>query len=152
MEEPLCPVCNKNVVEQTHHLSYKPEITIPICIPCHINIHHHGVGTNGKPSIPIRQQPHDHGTFTTTLYADDDAQPYLCRTFVDAQTHQPLTELCCGCQSFHGEHGVRLMTDWQLWHNTQQDVFLKCVNCGRDVKIQLVEGATFHATPTEITT
>ena len=39
MEDKKCSICNsdKNVI--THHLSYEPEITSPICTRCHLLMH-----------------------------------------------------------------------------------------------------------------
>jgi hypothetical protein len=41
----ICPVCKTFEAVQEHHLSYEPEIKIPICLKCHNAVHpSHGVG------------------------------------------------------------------------------------------------------------
>jgi hypothetical protein len=35
----LCRVCNKNNATIEHHINYKENKTILVCIPCHLNIH-----------------------------------------------------------------------------------------------------------------
>ncbi len=40
-----CVVCKTNEATQEHHISYDPELTIDICVPCHDSTHKgHGVG------------------------------------------------------------------------------------------------------------
>ena len=40
----FCNFCS-NEAEQLHHISYKEDILIPICIKCHYLLHNHGVGS-----------------------------------------------------------------------------------------------------------
>lgn len=44
-----CSKCRATKKLQYHHISYDPEITIPLCVDCHIDTHNydHGVG-NGR--------------------------------------------------------------------------------------------------------
>lgn len=37
----ICVACGKSGRIHQHHLSYTPEVTIPLCVSCHRKIHQH---------------------------------------------------------------------------------------------------------------
>ncbi len=42
---PKCFICDEETTElQHHHVCYRPEKTVPVCVNCHIGIHNHGTG------------------------------------------------------------------------------------------------------------
>jgi hypothetical protein len=121
-----CSICKTNEASQKHHLSYQPEISIDVCVPCHKQLHNHGVGYGvGFHQVPQNEEPYYSiiGQFVAFKRKDDGKF-----TWVDKKDGEVLTWLICSC----GRH------DYHLLRNGKGEVFLVCPNCGRDYKISVL--------------
>lgn len=113
-----CAICNVNTADQEHHVSYDPELKIPICVPCHKKIHQtHGVG-NGKGEMKVN--------IPFFTYMDKG------NTVKDLETNEILDNMTCGCSE--------VCHKWEIYarhDNTKH--YLRCRKCGKDFLIITLE-------------
>ena len=119
----ICSVCYQKDAVQTHHLSYEPQLIIDVCLDCHEKIHKHGVGRG------IRVATQDEVVKSYFTYAKQHEGKF---TVFDAITNEILSWLICVC----GRH------DWHLYGNSQGKMYLRCMNCGQDFKMQMNVGCS----------
>lgn len=132
-----CAVCG-NEAEQKHHISYEPEIEIPICVSCHLKVHvKHGVGLpaghkpNGSHSEEIINELRTALTVADSLSHKINRLPHYTREekrdgrypIVEAESGLILDQLACGC----GDNA------YHLFGNPKTGiVYLRCCSCGCD--------------------
>lgn len=123
MEE-ACVICKENPIEQEHHLSYKPPITIEVCVSCHSKLHRHGVGRGqGKTKEPdVRRDNLGKWTYCNP----EDFRVYY------RSTDEIMWSIACGCKQFkNGVYDV----EWRLFSKAKDErniLFLRCMLCGQD--------------------
>ena len=117
-----CMICGEKATQE-HHLLYEPEeITILICVPCHLKLHNHGVGVGSGASRGLRLNPNKPLPPTFT-YVEDSIVKLI-------NNDEELDELNCinGC----GRH-------WRFFTEASTDRFLiRCSTCGWDTEVKRV--------------
>jgi len=127
MKKQQCAICGAEAT-QTHHLSYDPEISIHVCVPCHIKLHKHGVGrAKGQQQLPIIERKKERELwlplFTTKEIIDGVS-------YITSLSKTILFELVCpNCE------GKGL---WQVFMDKENpNIFLRCGICGVDFEIRV---------------
>lgn len=125
----LCPICKKQPATQIHHLNYEPEITIEVCVPCHIELHKHGVGLPKGVKGKIIEISKDEPEPVIPIYTKEkiiDDTPYI----VD-KDENVLDWLVCPNKC--GE------VTWQIFANSEGKTFIRCPLCGVDFPIKILK-------------
>jgi hypothetical protein len=113
-----CVVCNLRQADQEHHVSYDPELKIPICKECHKKVHpKHGVGKGKGETI-----------LNIPFYTYMDK----ANTVKDLETNEVLDNMLCECTSNCGKWEIYARHD-----NTKH--YLRCRKCGKDFLITTLE-------------
>lgn len=122
-----CVICKTAKATQQHHLSYNPEITIDVCVPCHVKIHQHGVGTpigaeKSMKALPPIIEEHIPILPLFTKETEIDGIRYITSMIGEILNHV----MCPNCEN-HGS--------WGLWVDNNLDFFLRCYHCGFDIGV-----------------